>query len=132
MNIQEGESTIRQLRDIVALIQEAQDKHNAQVEAEMESMKEEMESRERYFTELQNVIDSMETRIKAWDDHLARLEIQIRLMESLMEEQGKQYDQIQEEMHSLKMVEDGWVSMPMEQMEDDLVSMEHSSEDENA
>ena len=56
-NIQVGESIIQQLRDIVAFTQEAQDEHNAQVKNQLESMKEEMEMKERYFTELQNEID---------------------------------------------------------------------------
>ena len=131
-NIQVGESIIRQLRGIMANIQEAQDEHSAQVENEMESMKEEMEMRERYFTEYQNEMDSIKTRIKAQDDHLTRLKTQMRLMESLIKEEGKRCAQIQEEVHSLKMVAERLVSMPMEQMVEDPVSMEHSCQDDNS
>jgi predicted nucleic acid-binding Zn-ribbon protein len=91
-----------------------------------------METRERYLTELQNVIDSVKTRINARNDHLARLEIQMGLMESLVKAGGERCAQIEEEVHSLKTVVERWVSVPMERMLDDPVSMEHSCQDEDA
>jgi DNA repair exonuclease SbcCD ATPase subunit len=116
----------------VAFIQEVQDEHNAQLDDELEIMEEERETRERYFTEIQDVIDSVKRRINARNDHLARLEIQMRLMESLMKAEGERCAQIEEEVNSLKMVAERWVSVPMEQMLDGPVSMEHSCQDEDA
>jgi hypothetical protein len=130
--LQEGENIIRQLQDIVAFVQEVQDEHNAQLDDEFESMNEEMEARERYYTLLQNMVESVKTRINARDDHLARLKIQMGLMESLMKAEGERCAQIQEEVHSLKMVVERWVSVPMEQMVDDPVFMRHSCQDEDA
>jgi chromosome segregation ATPase len=131
-NLQVGEGIIRQLRDIVAFIQEVQEGHNAHLDDELESMKEELEARERYFTELQHMIDSVKARINVRDDHLARLKIQMGFMESLMKAEGKRCAQIQEEVHSLQMVAERWVSVPKEQMVDDPVSMDHSCHDEDA
>jgi hypothetical protein len=131
-NLQVGEIMILQLRDIVASVQEVQDKHIAQLDDELECMEEEIETRERYLTELQNVIDSVKTRINARNNHLAQLESQMGLMESFMKAEGERCAQIEEGVHSLKMVAERWVSMPMEQMVDDPVSMEHSYQDEDA
>jgi hypothetical protein len=132
MNLQVGKSFVQQLRATMALIQEEQDKHNAQLQNEMESVKEVMKAQERHLTELQNVMDLLKMRIKAGAEQIAQLQNQMGLMEKVMKAEGKGCAQMQEEMQSMKMVVDRWVSVPTEQMVGDPASMERSCQDEDA
>jgi hypothetical protein len=131
-NLQVSESFVQEVRATMALLQEAQDEEYAQLQTEMESVKEAMKVKERRFAELQNVIDLMKTMIKVQNEHVAQLQNQMGLMEKVMKAEDKRCAQIQEEMHSMKMVGDGWVSVSAEQIVGDPASLERSCQDEDA
>jgi hypothetical protein len=77
---QDGESFIQQLRAMPALMQEAKDKQCAQIQNEMESVKETMKVNERHLAQFQNMMDLVKM-IKAGDGHLAQLQNQMGLTE---------------------------------------------------
>jgi hypothetical protein len=92
MNLQGGESFVGQLRATTVLMQEAQDKHWAQFQYEMESVKEVMKANERHLAQFQNVMDFI--KIKVWDEHLSQLQNQMGLTEEVMKVKDKRHDKI--------------------------------------
>jgi hypothetical protein len=89
----------------------------------MESVKEVMKANERHLAQFQNMMD-LAKMIKAGDECLAHLQNQMGLKEEAMMVEGKHHTQIQKEMHSMKMVVERWLVVPMEQLVGDPASME--------
>jgi hypothetical protein len=63
-NLRVGKSFVRQLRATMALMQEAQNEHYAQLQNEMKLVKGVMKANERHLAQLQNVMDLEKMRIK--------------------------------------------------------------------
>jgi hypothetical protein len=103
MILQEDESFVQQQRATTGLMQEAQNKHCAQLQNETELVMEVMKANARCLAQFQNVVDLMKT-IKARDEHCAQLQIQMDLTEKALKAEDEHHAQTQKEMHSMKMV----------------------------
>jgi hypothetical protein len=122
MDSQVGETFIQQLRAMMALMQKAEDEHCAQLQTEIETLKELTKANERNLAQFENAIDLVKT-IKPGDEHLAQLQDQSGLRERAKEAEYKRFAQMQKEMHSLKMMGKS-LSLPTEHMVGDTTSME--------
>jgi hypothetical protein len=123
MILQEGENFVQELRATIALIQEAQDEHCAQLQNKTESVTETMKVNARHLVQFQNVMDLVKM-IKARDEHLSQLQNQMDLIEKAMQTEDEHRAQIQKDMHSMKMMVWRWLSVVTERMVGDPAPVE--------
>ncbi|PNF24555.1 hypothetical protein B7P43_G05376 [Cryptotermes secundus] len=124
MILQEHESIMQQLRAMIALMQDSQDKHCIQLQNEIESMKEVGKAKERHLDQIQHMMMGLVKMIKVGNEHLAQLENEVDLIQKAREEKNEHLTQIEEEMLSIKTAVQKSISVPMEQMAGDPASME--------